>query len=484
MPQVIVGRYSSDRKALDFKSPQLKLNAGDALVLKGTMHALASVASTQGGKIVLLKPKEMDGMREHLRDERDSLSLAAQELFDRMLPLVRHKQREWRVKRKQESAATALQAVMRGKLTRVDMAAEINLRNWNRHVARVAARRAALELVRRQYAGPILSPTLLAQLARPSPSRHGAELDDVPETDATPEINLKGVIMAKRAKKAKAHATALNKVLAAAPEAAAIGAPLPLLIALTSPPVTVTARLNVNEVTIGSLQTPADVMVVGMTINKVSKALKANKRVDPATKLLKGDALSFCAPPHRLVMVTEVKGGQLHIAPRPRVAEAEAVANDRELLLSAANKLALWLQGAVRSRVAMRIRARRAHAAMVIQLAFVNFKAERQRAAAGALSKSFVRARRTRASPLTQDGLVPARALASTSKDGRGAHEWGRALKHARGIQAVGVMNSQLHRMKQKKKPSQVQHKTKTKTESSGVGKSTKQAGSNVAKKP
>jgi hypothetical protein len=86
-----VGRIV-DGKRKPLENPQQKLDGGDVLVLKGTPHAIATVATVQAGRVVILKPKESAAMRAHLKDEKESLMLAAQELHDRLLPGIRRMQ--------------------------------------------------------------------------------------------------------------------------------------------------------------------------------------------------------------------------------------------------------------------------------------------------------------------------------------------------------------------------------------------------------
>ena len=65
--------------------------------------------------------------------------------------------------------------------------------------------------------------------------------------------------------------------------------------------------------------------------------------LDGQQKLLKGDELTFSAQPHRLALIAEVKSGKLVLACPHKTAEAEALAKGRNMLLTIANKVALWL---------------------------------------------------------------------------------------------------------------------------------------------
>lgn len=375
-------------KKLDI-SPSVKLEAGDKLVLRGTPHAIAGVAAHHKGQVVLLKPTESSAMRAHLKGEKESLSLASRELCDRLMPFIRKAQVVWQRQGNELRAAKTIQKSARGMLTRAQYAYELEGLRRLRLRGRLGARRYVAEIVRRQYEGPILNRRLLKHLSLP-PSAASA-LQGMTFEDG--EVSLFAVMCARRLRVAQSYKASINKLLGAAPEAKELGAPLTLLGILASGPVGVTARHIGSEVTMKALNLPPDVTVTHANINKVKKTIKGVRGLDPTQKLLKGDTLTLNAAVHRLAAVAEVKNGALSLAlsSKSAQADAEALEKGRTLLLTVANKIAIWLQGAVRERVAQRARARRAHAALVIQLAFATFRVkQRLDDDARGVSKSFV----------------------------------------------------------------------------------------------
>ena len=368
---VVIRRLSAEQKVLEH-SPQAKLSAGDSLVLRGTPHAVATVAALQGGRAVLLKPKESMAMRVLLKDERESLALAAQELHDRLLPRLRRAQIRWHRENEQAKAAARIQSIARGRRSRIKCGKSLDGLRRLRLSGRLAARRYIAEVVRRYYEGPILNRRMLKRLAEPS-----SPVLVLSEGDADSEQapNIYAAIAARRHRVAQSHKAVLNRLLALAPEAEAIGVPMSVLALASGGPIAVTARLLINECKVRDLRCPSDVVVTHAKINKIRKPIKGMRGLDPEQKLLKGDELTLRALPHRLVLLTAAKNGVLALALPSKAAndDAEALAQGRELLLSVAEKLALWLQKAVRLRVAQRACARRAHAALVIQLAFTGF---------------------------------------------------------------------------------------------------------------
>ena len=114
-----------------------------------------------------------------------------------------------------------------------------------------------------------------------------------------------------------------------------------------------------GERTIASLDLPPDIEVTQYAVNKVKVKVKSKGRLDPKLKLLKGDEISLCGAPHRLSLLTEAKNGKLIVCAKARSAESDALGKGIELLKFVGNKLAAWLQSAVRIRIAQRTRARR-----------------------------------------------------------------------------------------------------------------------------
>ena len=341
---VIVSRKGADKKDLD-KSTKSRVNADDILRLRGTPHALATVASMQVRDPVLLKPKEMEGMRTHLRAQKDSLAVAAQELHDRLLPRFYIKQRDWRERDHLGKSAVKIQARHRGKQCRRSMVGQIELVRLRVLSMRLAARRMGLNLMLARYNEPIVNRRLLRHLSKPSQNVAAspavdkqvrvldlAERSDTPGASAHADaagavgepLILQGdtvgavdasfhvrtdaanvaagesftvtdsfmygmgsFVTRKRVATARAYRNKLNTLLKAAPEAAELSLPLPLLALVATPPVvSVTAQLTVNEVSIGALTLPPDVHVEQMTINKQRIQLN-NRRLDQSQKLLK-----------------------------------------------------------------------------------------------------------------------------------------------------------------------------------------------------
>ena len=124
-----------------------------------------------------------------------------------------------------------------------------------------------------------------------------------------------------------------------------------------------------------ALNLPPDVTVTHANINKVKKTIKGVRGLDPTQKLLKGDTLTLNAAVHRLAAVAEVKNGALSLAlsSKSAQADAEALEKGRTLLLTVANKIAIWLQGAVRAEVGLLARAlpRASHAVRLSRLGVV-----------------------------------------------------------------------------------------------------------------
>ena len=284
-----------------------------------------------------------------------------------------------------------------------------------RLAARLMARRYAAEVVRRTYDGPILNRRMLRRLADPArpaavmravqreerASHEGDGEDSYKSNSGDESVSMYQMIGLRRQRIARSHTATLNKLLGAAPEAKVLGVPFSLLRLLIGGEESVTARLLVNEATIESLKLPKDLKVTHTLCNKQKREIKNVRGVDPKTKLLKGDELTLRAWPHRLALSMEVKGGVLALAggaassggagAMARLkADADALAKGHALLLSVANRIAKWLQDRVRIKVAKRLRARRAHAALVIQLGLAYMMVNKRYAEGNGASRSFV----------------------------------------------------------------------------------------------
>lgn len=436
-----------------------KLHADDEIVLCGTAHAIAGVVTTTGGKHILLKPSDAAATREMLKLERDALWLAAQEVYDRLLPHVRRQQRRWMEQQQRARAAVRIQASARGKSVRSTLEVELAAVRRVRLVGRLAARRGAVDLARRQLNGPILHPRVLKRLALPTPPAVLAqELAAGVATDTIMQM-----IASRQLRLARSHATSLNHLLGAAPEASALGVPMPLLSLLLAGPVTVTAKVRALEVEVSALRLPADVVIMHFTVNRLRHEVKHN-RIDPKLKLRKGDLVGVRAESHRLALVLEAKESHLYLAQKQHAADATALDAARNVLLAIAHKLALWLQGAVRKRVAMRAAMRRSRAALVIQVAFAEMMIRRRTEAGELITGSFVKRHARHALDRQQKqqqhpGAEQPRQPASPPPHYEPLQHslWQRVQKdHHVQIVAAGALQTQLKKVRQKKKPSQV----------------------------
>ena len=192
-----------------------------------------------------------------------------------------------------------------------------------------------------------------------APEASTAEVVEEEEPEWAQGFGLLDLLAARKGVMARLYVSAINKLLMAAPEASEIGAPLGMHeLLVDSHTCCVTAKLYANEVTIGSLNLPADVIIERMTINKrnINTPATGGKRIDPDQKILKGDELTLRALPHRLVLVCDVPkgGGQLSLLTKPKTTAADAIARRRAKLLDSTVELAKGLQAIVRSRIRQR----------------------------------------------------------------------------------------------------------------------------------
>ena len=124
------------------------------------------------------------------------------------------------------------------------------------------------------------------------------------------------------------------------------------------------------DVSLGALGLPVEgTTVVQMRINRMVQKVKSQYRLDKSLILHKGDEMTVSALPHRLALLTAESGakGKLLLASKPRVDAVAGLEQSHAMLTHLAQRLAQWLQSLVRVHLARRARARRAHAALVIQ---------------------------------------------------------------------------------------------------------------------
>ena len=461
---VIVDRQTADGKHIDPRAPQ-KLAVNDKLTLRAKPHVLATVASLHHGNVILLKPKESESMRLALADERESLKLAARELYDRLLPVVRRCQGRWAEEERRRRAASRIQAMMRGYLAREQTADDFAHIHRRRFLANLAVRRTVSRLTHQRMARPIIHGALLDQLSRPtSPvlvvAEAEAEDDQIRDgsfmqNGSFKQTGLYAVIGARRCKIARTHELAVNALLTSSAEGAKgavsnadgarVALPLKLIRLLTSEPLVVTAEITMAEFTLEQLDLPKDIQLLQYRINKNVVSLKKRSKYDPKMKLRKGDDITLCALPHRLALLTEVKSGKLIVAKKHRVAEADALAKGYDMLRGLLGKLAHWLQSAVRIHLAQRDRARRAHAALVVQCFVISNYIRRQDADPQRWRYAMAR---------HAVGNRPEQVVAEVRVE-MAQNNWLLVRKqHRAKVMAVGILNSELKRLRQKKKPS------------------------------
>jgi len=252
-------------------------------------------------------------------------------------------------------------------------------------------------------------------------------------------------------------------------------------------PTSVTAKLTLNERTLGEMQLPAYVEVSRYVLNKHTVEVKSQKRLDPKLKLLKGDEITFCALPHRLPLLLEARHAKLILSANHRVTDAEGLAGWRESLLALLGKLAHWLQSRVRIRIAQRIVARKAFAAVVIQCAFADFYLRQNRSFKLQLTRRgyiprrgsiFSQPSHVLESESPTSSMAASPTTTSTSSGAADHRGWGDVRKHRHQVAAAATMTQQLKRVRQKKKPSQVR-KAKGKDGTGSPGEKT--AGSRKA---
>ena len=448
---VVVSRHNAEGKEQDL-GPQQKFNEGDELVLKGKPHVLAMhvAGASHSHAPTLLKPMEVEGMRSSLAGEREALVLAAQELHDRLLPCVRRKQLEWARRRLEEGAAIRIQNRARGKQARAKTSPHLDRIRRRKLMGCLATRKMMAVFSRQRLNGPILSGAVLKRLALPPDDLAARALDDLDMDGGGAASIFKNVYMARRVRVARAHEATVNKMLSAAPEASGDGnglkLPMRLIDILLGKEVTVTCRVPC-ELVFESLQLPADVKCTkyGHEGAKNMKQVKGG-RVDPKLKLFKGDEVTLKALPHRLGLISEVKGGRLCVSREHRTAEAEALQKGRELLITVLTNMATQLQAAVRRQIAVRAHGRRWQAALLIQYAFFQLMLRQVDAGTRVMNE-----RMSRRMKSIKPGAPPPSEKKKTRRPSVG---WAQIrAAHKSKMAAVLVFNSVHKKVKQKRKP-------------------------------
>jgi len=368
------------RKALDV-DPRTKVEQADALTLRGSPHNLAEVAFRKptSKKPALASAKQAGELHAKLRGDRMALLAAAEDLQRRLLPVARRIASANRQRSREQRAASRIQAVLRGRSLRRQQSDSGVLVE---HRVRVAQAR-LLDQAGRMLARVVGSKLRLSSLQAPV-YKQSRRPKDPPEPRLGLPRDLQAVLRyAPDATLARSYAATVNRILSAAPEAKQRQLPLSTLAILTSGPIELTAAVdsNLSSMTVSELKLPKGVGVVRYSVNgKRTLAIRPGLALD-ATKLLVGDDLTLRGLPHALPSVAEVKGGRVLLSkPKSRarsthVSSSDSLKRDHEKLLESAERLAIKLQKLARMQLAQRSNQRRAHAALVIQTAWVRNRA-------------------------------------------------------------------------------------------------------------
>jgi hypothetical protein len=209
-----------------------------------------------------------------------------------------------------------------------------------------------------------------------------------------------------------------------------------------------------NDSSLGALGIPiADINVVQMRINKHVQVIKSQYRLDKSLVLHRNDEMTLSAVPHRLALLVDARGEKLVLAPKPRMQAAAELQKSHEMLTNLAQRLAKWLQSLVRIHIARRSRARRAHAALVIQFSFASFAVRRAIASDALVSTSFVRRFTPGAQRTNSSAMISSTPIISSVEAPSRAPWHAVKAKHGTQIRAAVAVNAQLKRVRQKRKP-------------------------------
>lgn len=379
---VSVRRPKAREPLLDITQTSVKVQQGDQLTLRGAAHVLAGVAIQKGGKLVLAPRLTRAKLAPQIRGERAALLAAADALHKRLLPLMRARAAEGRARRIECNAASKLQALVRGRSVRGTHAGLIEAHRARVRAARLRSRKLLVSMLRAQHNGPICP---AACFTKPTAEALEASAVSRAEWAAQPANAAKVLRFTHMASMSRSHVGALGRYMGAAPESRKLR-PLPwsALRLLQRQPVELTTTIDkrANNGTVGSLQLPRSVAVVGMRINGRQMAPPKNATQLQMQKLLDGDQLTLRGLPHRLAAVCEVKGGKFAplvlVPPKARKAAVGVrLRRERLWLLALAERLARRLQELVRERLSLRAQHRQSHAALVIQIEWAQVIASR-----------------------------------------------------------------------------------------------------------
>lgn len=358
-----------------------KVEMGDELVLRGLPYHLAGVAVLKSKQLVLAPRHARDKAAPTIRAERQSLIAAAEALQARLLPMVHVKAEANRAKKRTRDAIVRLQSVRRGQLLRRSTASLLEAHRAKKRAGKLRSRKLMASLLAACYNEPICTKACFT----PTPSEEAAEsvAQQSAWARAHPALAMR---YACQTATCRTHTATFNRYLSAAPEGKRRkgGEKLPLspLSCLTTGSLELTAVIDKrgNNMTVSQLQLPKSVVVARLTVNNRSVAVK-NQTALNATKLLVNDAVVLRGLPHHIAAVCDAKGGKLALAPPKARRGGAQLKRERLSLLASASRLASTLQGLARSRLALRQAHRQAHAALVIQIEYATYAAEKKQRA-------------------------------------------------------------------------------------------------------
>jgi len=401
--EVLSLRRPSSGKVTEGKVLDIKVLPGDELRLRGPAHALATLATLKNGKPLLDSKRAREQLSTTLKTERQLLIIAAEDLQRRLLPHALRHIAKRRLNEKQRRASMKLQALRRGQLARRSTGQVDRVRQTRRKVGAMRAKRLVAALKALQLASG-------AGKGRGGDGAAYKPAGEEREWKTRAQLAHERTVMQRFAKQsalARAHTASLNKTLAAAPEATAVGSALVGKLPLT--PLTalfaiglgkggsdgrrragsggVTGVVELSAVVDkgvpaggtlgGSIRLPpgvAAVRVVTATATPYASAGLATTAPLPSnTKVQSADLVTLRGAPHLIAGLTECRAGKLLLltAAPARAARASILRHERFSLLASAERLARRVQRLVRRRIKEAQAVREADAALRVQIAFL-----------------------------------------------------------------------------------------------------------------
>ena len=357
--------------------PSLKVTMGDHMTLRGPVHVLATIATIKGGKPTLAPRPARDKLAPVIRTERQSLMKAAGTLYGSLLPLMMACAEDARIRKMERRAVTLIQATRRGQVLRRAAAGMLQMHRTRNRAAKLRSRRLLASMLRASHEAPVCTSSCFV-----APTAEELAASAVRRQAWSHEHANLAIRFAKQASVVRAYCGTLNRYLAAAPEARKMKElPWSPLRLLTTKPLELTAKVDKrgNNTTVGALQLPQTLTVVRLCVNSRWIAAPKNATSLNTTKLLDGDQLTLRGQPRHLAAICDAKNGKLILCPaKERKEEVGAkLRREHDDLSSASESLARRLQRLVRARLALREEHRRSHAALVLQIAWAGYMADR-----------------------------------------------------------------------------------------------------------